>query len=181
MTQIDEVAQKLLDLDEDTLKAQLGILVQEIGQDTTARSASIESLEEDLNATPRGFSSDSLALKFGDQFFNKFNIKSYELMCGELLDPELIAKIQASYKENSEKAAAFLAPALASQLNLPFSIAMIVAVLIIKTLVSATSTVAETTSETVCEIWKENLPEETDTFNGKESPTANSFAQQPVN
>ena len=45
MTQIDEFYQKLLALDEDTLKAKLGISAQESGQDTTGRSASLESLD----------------------------------------------------------------------------------------------------------------------------------------
>lgn len=157
MTKIDELVQKMLDLDEDTLKAQLGISAQAIAQDPTARSASIESLDEALSATPRGSSLDSADVDFGEKFFNKLNIKSYDLMCGELLDAELTAKIAASYKENSDKAAAFLAPTLASQLNLPFSIAAIVAVLIIKTLVSASSTMASATSETICEVWKKKL------------------------
>ncbi|HSF75909.1 MAG TPA: hypothetical protein VLA84_19085 [Microcoleus sp.] len=58
MTQSDELYQKLLELDEDSLKAQLGIRAQEIARDPTARSASLESLDEALSATPRGGSPD---------------------------------------------------------------------------------------------------------------------------
>lgn len=164
MTQIDELYQKLLDLDEDTLKAQLGIRAQECGQDTTGRSASLESLDEALSATPRGGSPDSADVNFGDRYFQQLNVKTYNLMCGELFDDqELKAKLQASFKENSDKGVALLAPILASQFNIALSLAVIAATLMVKTLCSATSTISSATSETICGVWKEKLGDEKDT------------------
>ena len=84
MTQIDELSQKLLDLDEDTLKAQLGIRAQECGQDTTGRAASLKSLDEAVSATPRGGSRDRADVNFGDRLFKGLKVKSYNLMSSEL-------------------------------------------------------------------------------------------------
>ena len=84
MTQINELYQKLLDLDEDSLKAKLGISAQECGQYTTGRSASLESLDQALSATPRGESPDRADVNFGDRLFKGLKVKSYNLMCSEL-------------------------------------------------------------------------------------------------
>jgi hypothetical protein len=176
MTQIDELAQKMLDLDEDTLKAQLGIRVQQISQDATARSASLESLDEALSATPRGGSPDSADVSFGERYFNQLNIKSYHLMCGELLDEQELAKFQASFKENSDKAVSLLAQILASQFNIALSIAVIAATLIVKTLCSATSTIASATSKTICEVWEEKLGKKKDMPDREGAPVANSLS-----
>jgi hypothetical protein len=176
MTQIDELAQKMLDLDEDTLKAQLGIRVQQISQDATARSASLESLDQDLSATPRGGILDPANFNLGDRFFKELNIKSYNLMCGELFDDQELAKLQTSFKENSDKAVALLAPILASQFNIALSLSVIVATLIIKTLCSATSTISSATSETICEVWKEKLGDEKDRPDREGAPVANSLS-----
>ena len=87
-------------------------------------------------------------------------------MCSDLFDDqELKQKILVAYKENSEKAAALLAPILASHLGLASSIAVLLAVLIVKTISSATSGISSATSETVCELWKTKVDEST------ESPT----------
>ena len=101
MTPSHELYQKLLEFDEDSLKAQLGIRVQERARNPTARSASLESLDEALSATPRGGSGDCANVNFGDRYFKQLNVKTYNLMCGELCDhQELKAKLQASFKEN---------------------------------------------------------------------------------
>ncbi|MEG4110521.1 MULTISPECIES: hypothetical protein [unclassified Microcoleus] len=177
MTQSDELYQKLLELDEDSLKAQLGIRVQEIARDPTARSASLESLDEALSATPRGGSPDRADVNFGDRYFKQLNVKTHNLMCGELFDDqELKAKLLASFKENSDKGVALLAPILASQFNIALSVAIIAATLIIKTLCSATSTIASATSETICGVWKEKLGDEKDTPDSEGLPVANSLA-----
>ncbi|MEG4813425.1 hypothetical protein [Microcoleus sp. K5-D4] len=177
MTQSDELYQKLLELDEDSLKAQLGIRVQEIARDPTARSASLESLDEALSATPRGGSPDRADVNFGDRYFKQLNVKTHNLMCGELFDDqELKAKVLASFKENSDQGVALLAPILASHFNIALSLAVLAATLIIKTLCSATSTIASATSETICGVWKENLGDEKDTPDSKELPVANSLA-----
>ncbi|MFM6454707.1 MAG: hypothetical protein ACKPH7_23210, partial [Planktothrix sp.] len=99
-------------------------------------------------------------VKAGDRFFQKLNIKAYQLMCSDLFDDqELKQKILVAYKENSEKATALLAPILASHLGLASSIAVLMAVLIIKTIGSATFGVSSATSETVCELWKTKVDE----------------------
>ena len=162
----DEFAKQLIELDEETLKAQLAIQEQEIANGATSRSASsLESLEEALIATPRG-GFDEETINAGDRFFQKLSAKAYQLMCSDLFDDqELKQKIQAAYQENSEKVAALLAPILASHLGLASSVAVLLAVLIIKTLGSATFGVSSATSETVCELWKTKVDKFT------ESPT----------
>jgi hypothetical protein len=159
MTELNQLAQKMLDLDEDTLKAQLGIRIQEMEKDITARSASLESLDEDLNMASRGLSLDSAAFKFGDEFFKRLNVKSYDLMCGELFDDvELKTKFLDALKEGSDKGVTVLAPILVAQLGMGYSIAMFVAVLIIKTLYSSIDAIASATSDTICETWKNKMP-----------------------
>ncbi|MBE9144271.1 hypothetical protein [Planktothrix mougeotii] len=158
----NEFAQKLIELDEDTLKAQLAIQEQELANESTSRSASsLDSLEAALTATPKsGF--DQETINAGDRFFQKLNVKAYQLMCSDLFgDQELKQKIQAIYQENSEKATVLLAPILASHLGLASSIAVILAVLIIKTISSATSGISSATSETVCELWKTKVDNST--------------------
>ena len=110
MTPSHELYQKLLEFDEDSLKAQLGIRVQEIARDPTARLASLESLDEALSATPRRGSPDSADVNFGARYFKQLNVKTYNLMCGELFDERKIkAKLQESFKENYDKGVALLA------------------------------------------------------------------------
>jgi len=170
MTQIDELVQKMLDLDEDTLKAQLGIRAQAIAQDTTARSASLESLEDALSATPRGSSLDTADVDFGDRLFKRLNLKSYNLMCGELFDDkEIQNQLQTAFKESVGKGAGFLTPVLAANLALAYPVAVIIAAMIIKTISSATA-------ETICEVWNEKLPDEKDLPESKEKAAATSIS-----
>lgn len=155
MEKIDDLAQKLLELDEDTLKAQLGIYAQEISQDITARSASIEMLDESLAAIPRGVVSKGTDVSFGDRLFKRLNVKSYNLMCSNISDlveqAETLKQLQDAYEQSAAKAASFLVPVLITNLGLAPAIAAIIAALIIKTISSATA-------ETICEVWKEKLP-----------------------
>lgn len=179
MAEINELAQKMLDLDEDTLKAQLGIRVQEMAQDTTARSASLESLDDQLAVSARGLSLDSAAVKFGDEFFKRLNIKSYNLMCGELFDDaELKEKFLAAFKEGSDQSVALLAPILVTNLGMAYAIAMFIAVLIVKTLYSATSGIASATSESICSIWKETLHDEKEILNPNKLSEQTSVSEQ---
>lgn len=155
-----ELAQKLLELNEDVLKAQLGIRAQQVSEDATSRSASLESLDEDLSTVERGISLRIIDIEFGNRLFEQLNVKSYDLMCGNFLDDaDLNTKVLDAFKKGSDQAAALLAPILASHLGLASSIAMIVAVLLVKALVSATSTVSSATSDTICGIWKTTLVE----------------------
>jgi hypothetical protein len=177
MTQRHELYQKLLEFDEHSLKAQLGIRVQERARDPTARSASLESLDEALSATPRGGSRDRVDVNFDDRYFKQLNVKTYKLMCGELFDErELKAKLQASFKENYDKGVALLAPILASQFNIALSLAVMAATLIVKTLFSATSKIYSATSETICGVGKEKLGDEKDMPDSEGLPVANSVA-----
>lgn len=181
MAEINELAQKMLELDEDTLKARLGIQVQEMAQDTTARSASLENLDDELAASPRGFSLDSAALKFGDEFFKRLNIKSYNLMCGELFDDaELQEKFLVAFKEGSDRVVTLLTPILVANLGMAYSIAMFIAVLIVKTLYSATSGIASATSESICTIWKGSLADEKEMLNDNKLPKQSSISEQPA-
>ncbi|MFZ1029902.1 MAG: hypothetical protein WAN66_27165, partial [Limnoraphis robusta] len=85
MSKLDEVIEKLMELDEDSLKAQLAVQEQQIANnDDTSRSPSsldsLDSLEEELKATPRsGY--DQETINAGDRFFQKLNAKAYKLMC----------------------------------------------------------------------------------------------------
>ncbi|CAD5980098.1 MULTISPECIES: hypothetical protein [Planktothrix] len=177
MNQLDGIAQKLIELDEDTLKAQLAIQEQEIADESTSRSASsLDSLEAALIATPRG-GFDPEIINAGDRFFQKLNVKAYQLMCSDLFDDqELKQKIQDAYKENSDKAAALLAPVLASQLGLASSVAVLLAVLIIKTLSSATTGISSATSDTICELWKTKVDDSIDNPQVSGSETISSEA-----
>lgn len=168
MSQLDEVIEKLMELDEDSLKAQLAVQEQQIANnDDTSRSPSsldsLDSLEEELKATPRG-GYDQEKIDAGDRFFQKLNAKAYKLMCSDLFDEQIIqtqsqallkehlGKVAGKFKENWGTAAQALIPFLAANLQLAYPIAAILAVLIIKTISSATS-------ETICEVWKSKVNE----------------------
>lgn len=148
MIQVDELAQKMLELDEDTLKAQLGIHAQEVAQNFTTSSSSLETLDE-MTAIPRGAD-----ISFGDRLFKRLNSKSYYLMCSDISDlldkDQVLRQLKDAYEQSAGKAAGFLAPVLVANLGLTPAIAVIIAVLIVKTISSATA-------ETICEIWKEKI------------------------
>lgn len=167
MSKLDEVIEKLMELDEDSLKAKLAVQEQQIANDATSRSPSsldsLDSLEEELKATPRsGY--DQETINAGDRFFQKLNEKAYKLMCSELFDEQIIktqsqallkehlGKVAGKFKENWGTATKALIPFLADNFNLAYPIAAILAVLIIKTISSATS-------ETICEVWKSKVNE----------------------
>ncbi|HEY9800493.1 MAG TPA: hypothetical protein V6D28_28670 [Leptolyngbyaceae cyanobacterium] len=154
MTQMDELMQKMMDLDEDTLKAQLGIHAQEAAQDLTARSASIENLDEMLTAIPRGAVPSGQDVSFGNRLFKRLNVKSYNLLCSDVSDllgkDDTLNKLKDAYEESAAKAAGFLAPVLIANLGLAPAIAAIISALVIKTISSATA-------ETICEVWQEKL------------------------
>ncbi|SKB11122.1 conserved hypothetical protein [Planktothrix sp. PCC 11201] len=158
MSQLDKITQKLIELDEDILKAQLAIQEQQITNSLTSRLwYFFDGLEVELMVAPKG-GFDQNTINFGDRLFKKLSVRAHHLMCSDLFDDqELKQKIQATYQENSDKAAALLAPALASHLGLVSSISMILAVLIIKTLASATTSISSATYETIFELWKTKI------------------------
>lgn len=186
MTQLDEITQKLIELDEDTLKAQLAIQEQELATGAISRSgSSLDSLEEALMVIPRsGF--DQEIVNVGDRFFQKLNVKAYQLMCSELFDDQAIqiqcqalltenlGKVAGEVKNNLGKLAGALTPILATNLQLAYPIAAILAVLIIKTISSATS-------ETICEVWKSKIDQSTETPNSELSKVEMSGSEAIAN
>lgn len=178
MTEINELAQRMLDLDEEILKAQLGIQAQKIAQDTTARSASLDSLNDAITVISRGVL-DEADINFGDRLFKRLNVKSYNLMCGELFnEQEIQTKFQTAFKDSLEKVTEVLTPILIANLGLASPIATITAVLIVKTIVSTTKTISSATSETICEIWKESLADEDEILDSDRLPENTSTSEQ---
>lgn len=155
MNQLDKITQKLIELDENSLKAKLAIQEQQITNSLTSRSGSfLDSLEVGLMVVTR-CEFDQNTINFGDRLFQKLSVRTHQLMCSDWFDDqELKQKIKDTYQENPDKAVALLAQVLASHLGLVSSISMIVAVLIIKTLASATNGISSATSETIFELWK---------------------------
>jgi hypothetical protein len=153
MSQLDEIIEKLMELDEDSLKAQLAIQKQKLANDSTSRSPSrspssdsLDSLQEALMATDRGGFSQEI-INAGNRLFPSLNDQAYQLMCSNLFkDQDFKLKILDAYKKNSDQAAVLLTPMLASHLGLASSMAAPLAVLIIKTVFSGVSTIASATS-----------------------------------
>jgi hypothetical protein len=154
MAEIDELVEKLAELDEETLQVQLGMEVQSLGEDLT-RSASIESIDvEMLMAVPRGAEGNK-ALEFGQRLFKRLNGEAYDLLCSS--DPfgdggKTMQKIEDAYKDSTTKAAGVLAPVLVTNLGLAPAIAAIIATLIVQK-------IAKATGETICSMWQESFDE----------------------
>lgn len=152
MTQIDDLVQKLAELDEETLQQQLGIQAQNLGEDLT-RSASIEAIDVDNRSTvSRGLESNK-ALEFGQHLFKRLNAEAYDLLCSS--DPfgdggKTMQQIESAYKDSSTKAAGVLAPILVANLGLAPAVAAIIATLIVQK-------IAKATGDTICSMWQESV------------------------
>ncbi len=152
MTQLDDLVQRLANLDEETLQQQLGIRAQNLGEDLT-RSASIESIDvKTLTAVPRGPEGNK-ALEFGQRLFKRLNAEAYDLLCSS--DPfgdggKTMQQIESAYKDSSTKAAGVLAPILVANLGLAPVVAAIIATLIVQK-------IAKATGSTICSMWQESL------------------------
>ena len=161
MSKLDEVIEKLMELDEDSLKALLAIQEQQIAN-ATSRSVSVDSLdnlERTLIAQPRG-GYDRETINAGDRYLQNFNDQAYKLMCSDLFnDQDFKLKFLNASKENSNQAAALLTQALTNYLKLGDPIAVITAVAIVKIVFSGVSTIASATSTTICDIWKSKVNE----------------------
>jgi hypothetical protein len=147
MENTDELMQQLLDLDEDQLKAQLGIQAQGI-----AANPSIASIEAvDVDAAPRGII-DAKALEFGQRLFNRINQGAYEIMCEDPFGDrsETLQQLEQALNDNYVKAAGILAPALVSGLGLAPAIATIIATIIVKK-------IAQGSANLICETWQKTL------------------------
>ncbi len=151
MTEVNNLAENIYDIDEDILESQLGILVEGMGGDLTGES------------TPRGFSIDSIdfdavarapislaALQAGQKVFNQVSGKAYEILCTPLGDKSTEEALDKALEENYTKAAGILAPVLVSSLGLAPTIAAIIAVLIIKK-------ISKGAAGGICSTWAKSL------------------------
>lgn len=147
MTQIEELAKKIVELSEPELMLRLGLKAQEFRSDLT-RSASIDSI--DLRSAPIQTRLDEEAFIFGERLFKRLNANSYELLCKDPFDSKTLEQLKKALDENTGIAAGMLAPILVANLGLAPAIAAIIAALIVKTL-------AKSFAETICEAWAEAL------------------------
>ncbi len=156
MSDIQSIAQDLLELDEEELAAQIGARAEAI--EASPRGAeqseleSVESLEEEIPVA-RGAFDDFL--KAGQDIFASASLQAYKLLCSPIGgDSELAAELDKLMGEKTTEAAAkmtsLLAPVLVGSLGLPQSIAVLVGTLIVKK-------VAKGTSDFICENWRISL------------------------
>jgi hypothetical protein len=145
MTQIEELAESIVELSEQELILRLGLNAQEFSSDLT-RSASIDSI--DLSTTIQTRSEEDLT--FGKRLFKRLNANAYELLCKDPFDGETLKQLKKALDENTGQAAGMLAPILVANLGLAPAIAAIIAALIVKTL-------SKSIADTICESWAEAL------------------------
>lgn len=146
MQDYNELVQQLLELDEESLEAQLGLQVQ-----GTAKGLTLDSI--DLDAAARAPISPEV-LAAGQQLLKRLNSGLYDLMCNPLgSDSETEKVLDEVINQNYVKAAGMLAPLLVSGLGLAPAIATLIATLVIKK-------IAKAGSEEICKSWKASLPTE---------------------
>ena len=146
MQDYNELVQQLLELDEESLEAQLGLQVQ-----GTAKGLTLDSI--DLDAAARAPISPEV-LAAGQQLLKRLNSGLYDLMCNPLgSDSETEKVLDEVINQNYVKAAGMLAPLLVSGLGLAPAIATLIATLVVKK-------IAKAGSEEICKSWKASLPTE---------------------
>lgn len=146
MQDYNELIPQLLELDEESLEAQLGLQVQ-----GTAKGLTIDSI--DLDAAARAPISPEV-LAAGQQLLKRLNSGLYDLMCNPLgSDSETEKVLDEVINQNYVKAAGMLAPLLVSGLGLAPAIATLIATLVVKK-------IAKAGSEEICKSWKASLPTE---------------------
>lgn len=151
MTEANELAQQIYDLDEDVLEARLGTLAEEMGGDLTGKTA------------PRGVSVDTIdvetatrapisqtAVELGQKVFTQVNAEAYKILCTPLGDKDTQEALDKALEENYTKAAGILAPVLVSSLGLAPTIAALVASLIIKK-------ISKDVAGGICSTWEKTL------------------------
>lgn len=151
MTNVNTLIQKLQELDEDELIAQVGMRVQAI-ESHQERAASIESLSEPM-PVPRASWDD--VLKTGQNLLNQTSANTYKLMCTPIggngdLAKELNQVLNEKTAEAAAKATSLIAPVLVGSLGLPQSLAVLLGTLIVKKL-------AKGTSDFICDRWQQSL------------------------
>ena len=167
MAEVEALAQRLVELNEEDLTVQLGALSQYV--ETNPEAASIESFEE--IPVPRGAFDD--LLKAGKNVFGPASSDAYKIFCspveGVLIkDPDLAKELgklmDQKTTEASAKATAIIAPILTGSLGLPQSLAVIVGALLVKNL-------AKGAANLICNTWEKNIQETSDSTNDT-SPTS---------
>ncbi|CAD0229664.1 hypothetical protein [Planktothrix agardhii] len=139
MQDYNELIPQLLELDEESLEAELGLQVR----------GTLDSI--DINATARAAINPEV-LAAGKHFLKQLNSGLYDLMCNPLgSDPETEKVLDEVINQNYTKAAGILAPVLVSGLGLTPAIATLIATLVIKK-------IAKEGSEAICKYWKASLP-----------------------
>ena len=136
MQDYNELIPQLLELDEESIEAELGLQVQ-----STAKGLTLDSI--DINATAKSAINPEL-LAAGKNFLKQLNSGLYDLMCNPLgSDPETEKVLDEVISQNYTKAAGILAPVLVSGLGLTPAIATLIATLVIKK-------IAKEGSEAIC-------------------------------
>jgi hypothetical protein len=139
MQDYNELIPQLLELDEESLEAELGLQVR----------GTLDSI--DINATAKAAINPEV-LAAGKHFLKQLNSGLYDLMCNPLgSDPETEKVLDEVINQNYTKAAGILAPVLVSGLGLTPAIATLIATLVIKK-------IAKEGSEAICKSWKASLP-----------------------
>jgi hypothetical protein len=154
MAEINDLAQKLLELDEDELEARIGMRSQSQSRSggTDVTDNSLNSLE-DMDAVPRGAFNDFL--NAGKDFFIPINAQAFKYLCSDIdknseLGKALSKVMDDKTAEAAAKVTAFLSPYLVTQFALPQALAVLVGTLIVKK-------VAKGTSDFTCSNWEKSL------------------------
>lgn len=145
MQDYNELIPQLLELDEESLEAQLGLQVQ-----GTAKGLTLDSIDIDA-ATKAAINPEVLAT--GQQLLKRLSVGLYDLMCNPLgSDPETEKVLDEVINQNYTKATGMLVPILVSGLGLAPAIATLIATLVVKK-------IAKAGAETICKSWKASMPE----------------------
>ena len=161
MTEIEDLVEQMVKLDEKELVLRLGLSAKRISSDLT-RSASIDFI--DLSTRTVLTRANEEDLTFGERLFKRLNANSYELLCKDPFDGEILKELKKALDENTGKAAGMLAPILVTNLGLAPAIAAIITALIIKTLANSVAT-------TICEAWAEALKDQQSKNSDSNIPT----------
>ncbi len=152
MSQINVVASKLIELDEDELAARIGMRsqLQTRGGEAELNDDSFDFLDE---MVPRGGFNDFL--NAGKDFFSPLNSQAFNLLCTEIGQDSELGKaldnvMNIKTTEAAAKVTAILSPVLVSQLALPQSLAVMVGALIVKK-------VAKGAADFTCSNWQKSL------------------------
>lgn len=135
MQDYNKLIPQLLELDEESLEAQLGLQVQ----------GTLDSIDIDTG-TRAAINPEVLAE--GQRLLKRLNSGLYDLMCNPLgSDPETEKVLDEVINQNYTKATGMLVPILVSGLGLAPAIATLIATLVVKK-------ISKVGAETICQSWK---------------------------